>query len=76
MVFNTRSGDSLPRRSRLDDACSPSDSQSPQTWSQPPSGRTTRSWNCLGGNGDGGNASGGRGLSRSRDRGGDVARGG
>eukprot|EP00957_Ditylum_brightwellii_P041675 3156321-Ditylum_brightwellii.AAC.1 len=74
MVFNTRSGDSLPHCSCPGDACSPSNSPSQQTWSQTPSGRTTRSWNRGGGNGDGGNTSGGGGLSHGRDRGGGVAR--
>eukprot|EP00957_Ditylum_brightwellii_P145779 11100469-Ditylum_brightwellii.AAC.1 len=56
---NTRSRDSLPQHSRRGDACSPSNSPSLHTRSQTLSGRTTRSLNRGGGNGDGGNASGG-----------------
>eukprot|EP00957_Ditylum_brightwellii_P106317 8111120-Ditylum_brightwellii.AAC.1 len=56
---STRSRDSLPRRSRPGDACSPSDSPSRCSRSRTSSGRTTRSLSRGGGNGDGGNASGG-----------------
>eukprot|EP00957_Ditylum_brightwellii_P135578 10337638-Ditylum_brightwellii.AAC.1 len=73
MVFNTRSGDLLPRRSHPGDACSPSDSPSRHTLSQTPSRRTPR-----GGNGGGGDRPrGGHGSSRGRGgRVGRVGRGG
>eukprot|EP00957_Ditylum_brightwellii_P086244 6563149-Ditylum_brightwellii.AAC.1 len=62
MVFNTRSGDLLPRCSRIGDARSPSNSPLRHTWSQTPSGRTPRRGN--GGGGD--RPRGGQGSSHGR----------
>eukprot|EP00957_Ditylum_brightwellii_P194166 14786783-Ditylum_brightwellii.AAC.1 len=51
VLSNTRSCDLLPRRLRLGNARSPSDSPLLQTQSHIPSGRTTRGGNHAGGDG-------------------------